>query len=97
MQIEVLRPLMRLSFETFRLGLQVQSSMIGLFNNGRALMTPVADAAEAPSEPRAEKRGATRAKSRPSAQRAKNASAGSVSKPTVQKGSARKGASRRKG
>lgn len=49
LQTEVLRPWMRLSFETFRLGLQVQSSMIGLFKNGRALMTPSAAAPEAPS------------------------------------------------
>ena len=49
LQTEVLRPWLRLSVDTFRLGLQVQSSVMSLFNNGQALMRPVADAPEAPT------------------------------------------------
>jgi len=49
LQNEVLRPWIRLSFETLRLGLQFQSSVMRLFNNGQVLMTPVAHAAEAPT------------------------------------------------
>ena len=49
LQNEVLRPWIRLSFETLRLGLQFQSSVMRLFNNGRVLMTPVAHAPEAPT------------------------------------------------
>jgi len=49
LQNEVLRPWIRLSFETLRLGLQFQSSVMRLFNNGQVLMTPVAHAPEAPT------------------------------------------------
>src|SRR3712207_87612 len=49
LQTEVLRPWIRLSFETFRFGLQVQSSVMSLFNNGRALMPAVAHPPEAPT------------------------------------------------
>ena len=41
LQTEVLAPWLRLSVDTFRLGLQVQSSVMSLFNNGQALMRPV--------------------------------------------------------
>ena len=49
LQTEVLRPWIQLSFDTLRLGLQVQSSVMSVFNNGRALITPVAHAPEAPT------------------------------------------------
>ena len=49
LQTEVLAPWLRLSVDTFRLGLQVQSSVMSLFNNGQARMTPVAHAPEAPT------------------------------------------------
>ena len=49
LQTEVLRPWLRLSFDTFRLGLEVQSRVMGLFNHGKALMTPVAHAQEVPT------------------------------------------------
>jgi hypothetical protein len=48
LQTEVLRPWIRLSFDTFRLGLQVQSSMMSLLNSGRALMMPAAQEAPMP-------------------------------------------------
>ncbi len=48
LQTEVLRPWIRMSFDTFRLGLQVQSSMMSLFKSGQMLMTP-AQAQEVPS------------------------------------------------
>jgi hypothetical protein len=48
LQVEVLRPWIRLSFDTFRLGLQVQSSMMSLLNSGRALMMPAAQEAPTP-------------------------------------------------
>ena len=49
LQTEVLAPWVRLSVDTFRLGLQVQSSVMSLFNNGQALMRPVTHAPEAPT------------------------------------------------
>jgi hypothetical protein len=49
LQTEVLRPWIRMSFDTFRIGLQVQSSVMSLFNHGRALVTTFAHAPAAPT------------------------------------------------
>ena len=45
----VLRPWIRLSFDTVRLSLEVQSSVLGLFQQGRSLMSPLPSRPEAPS------------------------------------------------
>jgi hypothetical protein len=49
LQTEVLRPWLRLSFETFRLGLEVQRSVIGLLNHSRPLTKPIVRAPEVPT------------------------------------------------
>jgi hypothetical protein len=49
LQTEVLRPWLRLSFETFRLGLEVQRSVIGLLNHSKALTKPMVRAPEVPT------------------------------------------------
>jgi hypothetical protein len=49
LQTEVLRPWIRMSFDTFRIGLQVQSSVMSLFDHGRALVTPLSHAPAAPT------------------------------------------------
>jgi hypothetical protein len=49
MQTEVLTPWLRLSVDTFRLGLQVQSNFMSLLNNGRVLIPPADHAPEPPT------------------------------------------------